>query len=62
MIMDPIKTFAGVPECERDFTNQESLKMVIANRFIKDKVLRGSVLDLGKNCLYRVSNQVCREK
>lgn len=60
--MDSIKTFAGVPEPEHDFTNQQSFKMVIANRFIKDKVLRGSVLDLGRSCVYRMSNQVCREK
>lgn len=51
--MDPIKTFADVTEREHDFTNQQSLKMVTANRFKKDKVLKGSVLDLGRNCMYR---------
>lgn len=59
--MDPIKTFVHVTEREYDFTKQQSLKMVIANRFIKDKVLRGRVLDLGRNCVCRKSNQVCRE-
>lgn len=52
--MDPIKTFAGVTECEHDFTNQQSLKIIIANR--KVIVLRGRVLDLGRSCVYRMSN------
>lgn len=56
MIMDPIKTFAGVTECEHDFTNQQSLKIIIANRFRKVIVLRGRVLDLGRSCVYRMNN------
>lgn len=35
-MMAHIKTSAGVTECKYDFTNQQSLKKVITNKFIKD--------------------------